>query len=188
MPAEGTTPDHHAQGPDELLHIASCDACAELALAVLPAPISPAHRTRLLASLDHLERFASMAPRLAELADLSTDEARRALHAFERPEELPPTPMPGLRLIPLPTGPRLRTAEAVLACFAPGARFPRHTHHGEERILIFQGALRTDDGQVVRAGEELRSPTGSTHAIALVLGDEPCLCAILNGGRIEVTP
>jgi len=205
------TDHHHAQHLDELLlvrgspteradleaHLATCeecslrraeleDACAELALTITPVPTSPGLRPRLLAALDHLERFTPMAPRLAELADISTNEARLALHIFERPEEMPPAPVPGLRLAPLPTGPRRRAAEATLACFAPGAGFPHHRHLGEERILIFQGALRTDDGRVARAGEELRSPAGSAHAIALVLGDEPCLCAILNEGGIEV--
>lgn len=44
-------------------------------------------------------------------------------------------------------------------------------------------SLRT---RVVRAGEELRSPPGSVHAIARILGDEPCLCAIINDGGFEV--
>lgn len=179
-------------------HLASCDACtrhrteleaacAALALALPPAPPRPMLRNRLFASLEHLERFAPMAPRLAELLDISPQEARRSLHALERPEQLPPV-LPGMKASRLPTGPRRRAAEAILANLAPGTGLPRHKHRGEEYVLVFQGAFITDDGRTVRAGEELRSPPGSAHAIARILGDEPCLCAIVNEEGFEVLP
>lgn len=178
-------------------HLAACDACArrraaletalaELALALTPTRASPALRSRLFASLDHLERFTSMAPRLAEVLDIPTHDARRALHALDRPEALPPTPVPGMKATPLPTGPRRRGAEAVLVCLAPGSRLPRHRHVGEETVLVFQGAFVTDDGHEVRAGQEFRCEGGSVHAIEHVLGNEPCLCAIVNDGGVEV--
>src|SRR5437762_10072737 len=81
-------------------HLATCDtcarrrtelesACAALAFALPPAPPRPMLRARLFASVDHLERFAPMAPRLAELLDIPPHEARRSLHALEHPEKLP---------------------------------------------------------------------------------------------------
>lgn len=184
------------RGPIEA-HLVECEECArrrdgleataaELALSLRPARARPSLRGRLLASVDHLERFTPMAPRLAEVLDIPANDARRALHAFERPEDLPGTPVPGMKAVPLPTGPRRRAAEAVLACLAPGIALPRHRHVGEEVVLVFQGAFITDDGHEVRAGQELRSAGGSVHAIARVLGDEPCLCAIVNDGGMEV--
>jgi anti-sigma factor ChrR (cupin superfamily) len=159
--------------------------CAELALAIPPAPPRPSLRTRLLSSVEYLERFAPMAPRLAELLDILPNEARRSLHAFERPETLPSI-LPGMRATRLTTGPRRQATEAVLAWLDPGTGLPRHKHRGEEYVLVFQGSFITDDGHVVRAGEELRSPPGSVHAIARILGDEPCLCAIINDDGFEV--
>jgi len=177
-------------------HLAACPTCAQhrtaleatfadLALALPPAKAGPGLRSRLFASVDHLERFTPMAPRLAELLDIPANDARRALHAFERPEALPSTPVPGMKAAPLPTGPRRREAEAVLACLTPGTRLPRHKHLGGEVVLVFQGAFITDDGREVHAGQELQSLDGSVHAIALVLGDEPCLCAIVNERGME---
>jgi anti-sigma factor ChrR (cupin superfamily) len=162
-------------------------ACADLALALPPKAGRPALRSRLFSAVDHLERFTPMAPRLAEILDIPPNEARLSLHALERPEALPPV-IPGMRASRLPTGPRLRNAEAVLACLSPGAGLPRHRHRGEECVLVFQGSFITDDGRVARAGEELWSPPGSVHAIARILGDEPCLCAIVNDEGFEVVP
>jgi putative transcriptional regulator len=159
--------------------------CAELALTLPPAPPRPSLRSRLFSSVEHLERFAPMAPRLAELLDILPNEARRSLHALERPEALPSV-LPGMRATRLATGPRRQATEAILACLAPGTGLPRHKHRGEEYVLVFQGSFITDDGHVVRAGEELRSPPGSVHAIARILGDEPCLCAIINDDGFEV--
>jgi anti-sigma factor ChrR (cupin superfamily) len=177
-------------------HLASCAecarrraeleaTCASLALALPPVPPRPMLRSRLLAAVDHLERFSPMAPRLAELLDIPHHDARRSLHALEQPEKLSSV-LPGMKASRLPTGPRRRGAQALLVCFAPGASFPRHQHLGEETVLVFQGAFATDDGRVVRAGEELRSPHGSAHAIARILGEEPCLCAIVNEVGLEV--
>jgi hypothetical protein len=104
--------------------------CAELALALPPAPPLPSLRTRLFSSVEHLERFAPMAPRLAELLDILPNEARRSLHAFERPEALPSV-VPGMRATRLTPGPRRQATEAILAWLDPGTGLPRHKHRGE---------------------------------------------------------
>jgi putative transcriptional regulator len=178
-------------------HLAACEACArrraaieaayaELALSLPRAAPRERLRARVLASVAHLERFTSLAPRLAGLIDIPVHDARRALHVFARPDEMPPTALPGMRAWPLSPGPRRSTARAILACVEPGAAIPRHTHPGDEHILVFQGAFVADDGRVIRGGQELHSGAGSAHAVERVLGDEPCLCAIVNDAAIEM--
>lgn len=178
-------PLHDLLDPADPDRLADLEAAAALALLLPPAPARGGLRARLFASVDHLERFSSFAPRLGELLDIPANDARLALHAFEHPQEMPPAPIPGMRCVPLPLGPRVSNGSAILAAFDPGAGVPLHRHFGEEHVLVFQGAFETDDGRVIRAGEELRSTPGSSHAIALILPGEPCLCAIINDNNIE---
>ncbi|WP_437525635.1 cupin domain-containing protein [Sorangium sp. So ce726] len=177
-------------------HLGACSDCARrladaeaavatVALALPPVPPEGRLRARLFASVDRLERFTPMAPRLAALIDVAPDDARRALHALSEPEAMNAL-LPGMRVLPLATGPRRATTSAILVCLEPGGGIPRHRHLGDERILVFEGAFAVDDGRVVRAGEELHSPAGSIHAIPTVVGDAPCLCAIVGEGGIEV--
>lgn len=179
-------------------HLGACSDCARrlahaeaavaaVALALPPVPPEGRLRARLFASVDRLERFTPMAPRLAALIDVAPDDARRALHALSEPEAMNAA-LPGMRVLPLATGPRRATTSAILVCLEPGGCIPRHRHLGDERILVFEGAFAVDDGRVVRAGEELHSPAGSIHSIPTVVGDAPCLCAIVGEGGIEVAP
>ena len=142
-----------------------------------------------MASVDHLERFTPMAPRLAALMDVSRDEARLALHVLAKPKEMREVVgRPGMRASPLASGSRRPTTKGRLVCLEPGASLPLHRHLGEETVLVFQGAFIDDGGRVVRAGEEVVSPAGSAHAVPRILGDEPCLCAIINDIGLEILP
>lgn len=179
-------------GPDEAAqveeHLAACPGCADRHAdrllgddpdsAERSHPAGDALRSRLFSAVDHLERFAPFAPRLAALAAISTNDARLALHAFAAPEEMQSTSVPGMKISPLPSGDP--SVKAMLASFEPGSVLPRHTHRGDERVLVFQGAFATDDGQIVRAGEEQLCAAGTAHSIELFLGGERCLCAIVT--------
>lgn len=144
----------------------------------------PALRDRLFESIEHLERFAPFAPRLGELMSVSSNEARRALHAFADVDTWPLRPLPGLRALPLSMG-APAPAQAILACFEPTSMVPWHRHVGSESILVFQGAFLASDGQVIRAGDELRSESGSAHGIVQILDGIDCMCAIINSDRID---
>ena len=65
--------------------------------------------------------------------------------------------------------------------FAPGARFPRHRHHGPERVLVLEGAFADDSGREVRAGDEAEQAAGSAHEL-VILGDVPCVTAVMEQG------
>jgi anti-sigma factor ChrR (cupin superfamily) len=186
-----------ALGPSEReevdAHVAACPDCArfhaeltatlgELPLA-LPRRAPPASlRARLAGSLDHLERFSRFAPRLGEILGLAADDARRALHVFERPERMKPTPRPGMRIEHVAAGAARPGVTAMLASFDPGAVVARHRHDQEERIFVFQGMFECDDGAVVRAGEEIVSPVGTAHE-NYVGKDEACFCVIVKTAR-----
>lgn len=171
-------------------HVASCPACArrhaelatsvgELPLSLPRAAVPKGLRNRLDASIDHLERFAPFAPRLAELLGLPKDEARRALHVYESPLSMPPTARPGMRAVPIQPGPGVEGVTAILAWFEPGAIVASHTHPEEERIFVFEGAFACDDGKAVGVGQELVSAIGTTH-LTKIIGDGPCSCAIIK--------
>lgn len=165
-----------------LHHAELLDALGGLTLTLAPASPPSALRGRLDASLDHLERFSGFAPRLAEVLGLEVNDARRALHVFERPREMPATALDGMRAVPIAPGPSRDATTAMLVLFEPGARLPVHVHAEEEHVLVFQGAFVSDPGPLVSAGEEHTSPAGSSHAIR-VLEEEPCLCAIIKTKR-----
>jgi len=57
--------------------------------------------------------------------------------------------------------------------YAPGSRFPRHSHPGGEEILVLEGVFQDEHGDFP-AGSYLRNPPGSAHAP----GSEPG-CTIL---------
>jgi anti-sigma factor ChrR (cupin superfamily) len=178
---------------DVLAHIDGCAPCRRereeltAALDELPCALAPAEPPgalwgRMGASIDHLERFSSFAPRLSALLALPEHDARRALHAYERPEEMPPAARPGMRSVPILPGPGSACVAAMLACFDPGCLVAEHLHDQEEHVLVFQGAFETSSGVRVGPGEELVSPAGTWHSLRILDGD-PCLCAILKIDR-----
>src|SRR4051794_23242924 len=72
-------------------HLLECAECAHLvkgfaSIGAEPEPCAPPPRppprlrSRLLQAVDHLERFAPFAPRVAALIGVSANDARRVLH------------------------------------------------------------------------------------------------------------
>lgn len=47
--------------------------------------------------------------------------------------------------------------------YAPGSRFPRHTHPGGEEFLVLQGTFQDETGEYP-AGTYVRNPPGSAHS------------------------
>lgn len=173
-------------------HVVVCDSCRQrfehFHEAVMVAPnVEPGLnlRGRLFQSIDRLERFGRYAQRLGELVAISAQDARRALHAFDDLDTWTLRPLPGMRAFPLSPGPTHRHLRAILACFDPTARVPRHRHFGHESILVFQGAFEGSDGRITRAGDELHNIPGSAHSIVRFLDGTSCLCAIINTDRLE---
>ena len=55
------------------------------------------------------------------------------------------------------------TRATSLVKFAPGARFPTHTHHGGEEFLVLEGTFCDERGCYPK-GSYVLNPPGSTHA------------------------
>jgi putative transcriptional regulator len=62
--------------------------------------------------------------------------------------------------------------DLVLVGLAPGRRFPRHVHLGNEEVVILAGAY-TDDYAHLGAGNYYHYPPGSEHGTLIDAG-EPC--------------
>lgn len=74
-----------------------------------------------------------------------------------------PSPAPGVERLRLERlGDEVARVTSVVR-YAPGSRFPSHTHGGGEEILVLQGTLSDEHGDH-HAGTYLRNPVGSSHA------------------------
>jgi len=91
------------------------------------------------------------------------------------------TLLPGLKTFEVahPRGPG--APRARLLHFAPGARFPKHRHRGQEHVLVLEGSYADGSGRRVRAGETQSMPAGSEHELH-ILGASPCIAAISEHG------
>lgn len=181
---------------DIAAHVASCPGCAnELATlreaaaampALLPGSAMPRElRTRMLGSVDHLERFAERAPALGDLFGLSSNDARLCLHALSDHEGWLAAPAPGIEWRFVRIGKSRRPGSGMLARLVPGATFPRHKHLGDEHVLVLEGELVEAHG-VTTAGGTIIRLTGSEHTIGARAGGPGCTCALLNLGPIEL--
>lgn len=126
-------------------------------------------------------RYAPFFERLAELWDLPESDVRGVLERSRDERQWSRAPLPGLALIKVAGGPRIRGTEAYLARFAPGLTFPAHAHRGHEDVLILEGSYTDDRGQVFRSGDVHSMEGGSEHAFTIA-PDEPCVAAAVHRG------
>ena len=88
---------------------------------------------------------------------------------------------PGIRAFEMRNDARVR---AVLIWADAGAVHPRHTHLGEEDILVIKGTLRDERG-VYGPGEICHSRRGEIHSESIT-ADADCVCfAVYYDGGIE---
>lgn len=151
-------------------------APAEIAAPLATARVAPstALRNRLMASIDETHRFIAFEDRFAELADLPGSVASVLLGRIDDAMHWTKLDAPGVELFHFDGGPRVRDAITGFVRMKVGASFPKHEHMGEEYVLILQGALRDDDGEVYGPGDEIEMDAHSTHSFSAV-GDIPLL-------------
>ncbi len=178
-------------------HLAGCEACrGELArteravagLALdLPASRPPLSvRERLGAAVRGAQRFWPFIDRLADLFDLGGEQAEHLLARIDEPQAwVPDSVVDGGLLLLVSPGPRRDGAIASLFRLQPGARYPRHRHGGDERLLMLQGGVRFDDGSCADAGDAVESVPGTAHSFEVLPGAE-CIAAVLLTGPIEL--
>ena len=145
---------------------------SDLALALPAAAPPPALRDRLLATVAETNRFERFQHQIAKCIDVSVAEASRLLAGIDRPESWVPGLIDGMELYHLEGGPQVAGAISGFIRLAAGTRFPQHRHLGEETIVVVQGQLREDDGQLFSPGEVATMSAGSEHAFSVPDGPD----------------
>lgn len=159
----------------------STEAMTSLSLALPPVAPPPGLRARLLATAVRPEhRFAPFAARFARLIDVAHERARELLTSLARPEVWQGF-LPGVELVHLEGGPAVAGADVGFVRVAAGAVFPEHRHLGEERVIVLQGAYIDSDGAVVRAGDTLTLPAGSSHSFVAAPGPDLIYAVVVGG-------
>ena len=144
------------------------DVAAQLIAAPPPQAPDEDVRIRLMASIGG-GRFDRYATRMSGLFDVSVDRAREILALVERKASwAAPIPGIGVYLVHFAGGPKYATADCGFVKLAPGARFPLHTHLGEERTLVLAGTLhdRTTGRRLGPGDEMVHGPGETQHDIA----------------------
>ena len=133
-------------------------------------------------------RFARFAAATAELLDLDLGAAQALLDRVSEAKNYAPNPlMPGVSNLWVEGGPRVANAFRGFTRVVAGGVIRSHTHLGEERTLVLQGAYEDlETGLIVRAGEMARRPAGSTHALRALPGRPDLLKLVVLWDGIEV--
>lgn len=157
-------------------HLAECAQCralldADAALIADPRLDSVAlpPSGRLLAAATTLARFEHFADDVARLMDVTEAVARGWLSRIDDAASWSSAAIPDVGLFHIEGGPAVRNAVTGFVRLAPGTTFPEHTHLGTERVLVVQGTLRDEAGEVHGPGTLVERPAGTTH----IIGAEP---------------
>jgi quercetin dioxygenase-like cupin family protein len=141
-----------------------------------PEQVEPAPdlRSRLMAALPETSRFERFKGAVSQLLDIAEERAERLLDQLDDRSQFYEL-MPGIELFWVEGGPRVANAVRGFVRVAAGLEFPEHEHHGEERVLVLQGAFRdpTQD-RTFRPGEVSVMPEGTSH-LHIVPEDGPDL-------------
>lgn len=92
---------------------------------------------------------------------LNSDFSQRAIVTPDDYQWIP-SPQPGVERLMLDRIGREQARATSLVRYAPGSKFPAHSHPGGEEILVLDGIF-TENGVDYPAGRYLRSPDGSSH-------------------------
>ena len=92
---------------------------------------------------------------------LNSDFSQRAIATPDDYQWIP-SPQPGVERLMLDRIGREQARATSLVRYAPGSKFPAHSHPGGEEILVLDGIF-TENGVDYPAGWYLRSPDGSSH-------------------------
>lgn len=129
--------DGELEAPDRL-------SPAQLAAALdgLDDPAEPPSdlRSRLLAALPHTSRFERFAGSVSQLLDIDRARAEQLLDQLDN-RSLFYEMTPGIELFWVEGGPRVANAVRGFVRVSAGLEFPEHEHHGEEHVLVLQGAF-----------------------------------------------
>ena len=172
----------------EFVHELDAEDGEITAVTLLPELLTPSTppetlRRRLLSAVETLPlRYAPFLDRLSEVWDLPESSVLAVLSRAADPAAFRKTPLPGLFVLEVEGGPRVAGAEVHLVRFAPGMRFPRHRHPGDEVLFVLEGSYTDSSGLRVGPGDEHVMSAGTEHGFR-VSRDEPCVAASVQRGR-----
>ncbi|MGC4092823.1 MAG: cupin domain-containing protein [Polyangiaceae bacterium] len=145
-------------------------------------PLPALGRARLLSAVERLPlRYAPFFERIGELWDLPPSHVEALLARAEEPSVWRKPGLPGVRVVDVEGGERVRKARVTLAQFAPGLRFPSHRHPGPEALLVLEGRYEDQRGRVVNPGDLHCMQPGSEHWFR-VGREAPCVAASVQFG------
>jgi hypothetical protein len=131
--------------------------------------------------------YAPFFARLAGLWQVPEDRVLSELGRAKDPKSWGFTLLYGLKTFKVDLGRPAGTQRSHLLHFAPGLRFPQHSHRGTERVLVLAGAYADPSGLEVRAGDEQTMAEGSEHEL-YILGNLPCVAAVTEHGISFISP
>ena len=165
---------------DEAEAMALFEAMAEATVPVAP-PASL--RDRVMAGAVSAGRFDRFTDAVARVLQVGAEQARGLLARIQQASEWRPDPTGLGQAIWVDGGPALAGAISGFVRFGAGLSFPEHTHLGDEIVLVLQGSFVDHfDGSVVRAGEEVHRPAGSTHGYTVRPGPDLLYLTVLDKG------
>ena len=149
----------------------------------------PELRAALLASIAGESKLAGFGARFAAFFDLALERTQELLRAaaggaadWESMRRVA-----GVELLHFPGGARVASRDCGLVRIAPGVRFPKHVHQGDEWSLVLSGSAEEEEtGAVWAAGDVVYRPAGSAHAFR-VTSREPFVFGVVLHAAIELS-
>jgi hypothetical protein len=145
------------------------DAFAAIAGAARAVTPPSSLRERLLGGLRLEGRLHRFAHTVAELLDISLEQAKSFLDRTERSEEWEDPGIPGVRFFWVGGGPRVENAVRGFVRVRSGATFPVHEHVGIEHVLVLQGVyVDSVTGERIGPGTIVERAPGTAHGFGVV--------------------
>jgi anti-sigma factor ChrR (cupin superfamily) len=163
------------------------EALDQLGAALPPVAPSAEARARLLDAAGSEDRFLPFVERIARWSDLAVEAVRLLVRRIDQATAWEPGPLPGIELIHFEHGPAAIGVDTGFVRFAPGFRFPMHTHAADEVNYVLEGALIDSDGTVYGPGEALLKDPTMVHAFETA-ADRPTVLFVAQSGFEIVGP
>ena len=139
-------------------------------------------RSRLLEDVSAIAPYSLYHLQMAEALGGTEAGLREELASMPHPSTWAEGPIPHCRLFPCVAAAQPRDAIRTLVRMEQGSRFPDHEHVGDETVLIVQGSLRSEDGEVHRPGKVLRMAAGTSHGFDVPAGLDLIYLAVVEEG------
>lgn len=138
-------------------------------------------RSRLLDAIENANRFAYLAPKVADLLGVAESTALTHLAGLDDPTAWGPGVLPGTTMVAVPTD---REDVGIVWLKMPaGMEFPHHEHLGSEKVLVVQGRYIDHRGVLHPPGTVLTEDAESEHSFHIDADGPEFIClAVVQGG------